>query len=114
MTAAETGEDTAGANEIKAAGRRRLVWLAPLEPGRYEVRVVASTGAVTRSSEAIEISVVDPSAADAPGSAPVPAADPRPPPPLGLVALALLIAAFGLVFLVRLRGEAGDDSGGSG
>jgi stage II sporulation protein D len=42
---------------IKEAGRRRVTWLAPLEPGRYEVTVSARAGPRARNSEPIEIEV---------------------------------------------------------
>ena len=42
---------------IKEAGRRRVVWLAPLEEGRYKVRVRARAGPSLKRSEAVEIVV---------------------------------------------------------
>ena len=43
--------------EIKEAGRRRVVWLAPLEEGSYRVRVDARAGPTQKSSEPVEIVV---------------------------------------------------------
>jgi stage II sporulation protein D len=45
--------------EVKEAGRRRVVWLAPLEAGTYSVRVTADAGAVARRSEPVSISVAE-------------------------------------------------------
>ncbi len=64
-TAAPTGYDDPGAR-IEDAGRRRIVWLAPLEPGRYEVQVEAFTGGALRRSEAVEVDVVQPAVATRP------------------------------------------------
>jgi hypothetical protein len=43
--------------EIKQAGKRRVVWLAPLEEGRYRVRVKARAGPSLKLSEPVEIVV---------------------------------------------------------
>lgn len=45
---------------LQEAGRRRIPWLAPLEPGRYRVVVRASTGATVRRSRPVEIVVREP------------------------------------------------------
>ncbi len=45
---------------IRSAGKRRVVWLAPLEPGRYLVRIRARAGPVARRSEAVPIVVKAP------------------------------------------------------
>jgi stage II sporulation protein D len=42
---------------IEEAGRRRIPWLAPLEPGRYRVVVRASTGATVKKSRPVDILV---------------------------------------------------------
>jgi hypothetical protein len=65
QTAAPTGYQDPG-ERIENAGRRRVVWLAPLEPGRYEVRVEASTGGNVRRSEPVEVVVVEPAVATRP------------------------------------------------
>ena len=64
-TAAPTGYDDPGAR-IQSAGRRRVVWLAPLEPGSYEIQVEASTGGARRRSEPVEVAVIEPAMAEAP------------------------------------------------
>lgn len=43
--------------KVKAAGKRRITWLAPLEEGRYRVRVRAATGATRRFSKTVPIVV---------------------------------------------------------
>ncbi|MGH2807482.1 MAG: SpoIID/LytB domain-containing protein [Actinomycetota bacterium] len=55
--------------EIKEAGKRRVVWLAPLEEGRYRVRVRARAGPALKLSEPVEIVV---RAAASPPSGPDP------------------------------------------
>ena len=42
---------------IKEAGRRRVIWLAPLEPGRYRVSVAARAGPTAQHTEPVEIVV---------------------------------------------------------
>ena len=74
----ETAESPTGYRDpgvsIKDAGRRRVVWLAPLEEGTYKVRVNARAGPTAKRSEAVEIRVTSgeleaPDAAeDEPGS----------------------------------------------
>lgn len=59
----EPGTGAQGA--VKTAGRSRVSWTAPDEPGRYEVRVAAATGKDARSSESITILVEQPAEADA-------------------------------------------------
>jgi SpoIID/LytB domain protein len=54
-----TGYEDPGAR-VKEAGRQRVVWLAPLEPGTYEVRVLATTGGRTVRSEPVQVEVVEP------------------------------------------------------
>ncbi len=56
MTAASSGYDDPGA-KVAAAGRRRIVWLAPLEPGTVEVQVEARAGPKTSRTEPISIEV---------------------------------------------------------
>ncbi|HVM34906.1 MAG TPA: SpoIID/LytB domain-containing protein [Actinomycetota bacterium] len=46
--------------QVKEAGRRRVVWLAPLEPGRYRVRVHAAADGARRRSDPVEIEVGGP------------------------------------------------------
>lgn len=45
---------------IKEAGRRRVVWLAPLEEGRYTVKVRARAGPTAKHSESVQIDVREP------------------------------------------------------
>ena len=45
---------------IEEAGRRRIPWLAPLDPGRYRVVVRASTGSTVKRSRPVRILVRDP------------------------------------------------------
>lgn len=49
---------------IKDAGRRKVVWLAPLEEGQYRVRVQARAGPTNRVSEPVEIMVTAASVRD--------------------------------------------------
>ena len=49
---------------VKAAGKRRITWLAPLEEGRYEVRVRAATASARRFSRAVTIEVERPPLVD--------------------------------------------------
>ena len=57
----ETAESPTGYRDpgvsIKDAGRRRVVWLAPLEEGVYLVRVQARAGPSSKKSEPVEIRV---------------------------------------------------------
>lgn len=50
-------EPASNAAQVVDAGRRVIVWRAPAEPGRYEVRVEASSGAASMRSEVVEIVV---------------------------------------------------------
>lgn len=87
---------------IEEAGRRRIPWLAPLEPGRYEVVVRASTGATIKRSKPVEIMVTqpEPEAPAAPPEAAPPgeeAADLTWLPAAALIFLGVVtVAAFGL------------------
>ena len=94
---------------IKDAGRRRVVWLAPLEEGVYRVRVQARAGPTSKTSEPVEIVVTSASM-----SAPevrARAEDPREEgerdgsPPLFAFAIfgALFVLALGA--LIRARGS---------
>jgi stage II sporulation protein D len=47
---------------VEEAGRQRIPWLAPLEPGRYRVVVRASTGATIKESRPVDILVKEPEA----------------------------------------------------
>ena len=65
MTSASTGYDDPGAR-VAAAGRRRIVWLAPLEPGVFDIRVEATAGGTRSRTETVRIRVAE---ADAPREA---------------------------------------------
>lgn len=54
-----TGYEDPGAR-LHEAGRQRVVWLAPLEPGTYQVRVVATAGGRTVRSDPVEVEVIEP------------------------------------------------------
>lgn len=56
MTSASTGYDDPGAR-VAAAGRRRIVWLAPLEPGVFDIRVEATAGGTRSRTEPVRIRV---------------------------------------------------------
>ena len=93
------------AGTVQNAGRRRVPWLAPLQPGRYEVHVEASSGLATKRTERVEISVTERSDSEAPTSErDVEAAsnDPdEPAAPWGLLLIALVFTAAG-VFAVKV------------
>jgi hypothetical protein len=54
-----TGYEDPGA-KVKGAGRQRVVWLAPLEPGTYQIQVLATAGGRTVRSDAVKVEVVEP------------------------------------------------------
>ena len=54
-----TGYEDPGAR-IERAGRQRIVWLAPLEPGTYRIEVQATAGGRTVRSDPVDIEVVEP------------------------------------------------------
>ena len=60
---AEVRAETVGSPErfpktrIKEAGKRRVTWLAPVDPGRYKVRVRVAIGQTTRFSKPVAIKV---------------------------------------------------------
>lgn len=56
VTTAVAGEAPADA-VLRGAGRTRIPWRAPSEPGRYEISVRASAGAGERTTEAFEVVV---------------------------------------------------------
>jgi hypothetical protein len=90
---------------VRNAGRGRIPWLAPLEPGRYEVHVEASSGFSTKRTDPVEIVVTEP---DEPATSPhgdsaeAPATNSgEPAAPWGLLLIALVFAAAG-VFAVTV------------
>ena len=68
-TGSPTGYEDPGA-KVRRAGRRRVVWLAPLEPGTYEVVVVATAGGRSVRSDPVEVEVVEPPPSPQPGGGP--------------------------------------------
>ncbi|MGH2789528.1 MAG: SpoIID/LytB domain-containing protein [Actinomycetota bacterium] len=83
---------------VRDAGRARVTWLAPLEPGSYSVHIEASSGSETERSEPVEITVTGatPDAGDQGVEA---ATEEKPDPPgapWGLLLFALVFAALGV------------------
>lgn len=58
LTSAATGYDDPGAR-VAAAGRRRIVWLAPLEPGVFDIRVEATAGGRRSRTDPVRIRVAE-------------------------------------------------------
>jgi hypothetical protein len=62
---AEVRAETIGQEErfpktrVKEAGKRRVTWLAPIEPGNYKVRIRVAIGQTTRLSKPVAIEVSD-------------------------------------------------------
>lgn len=71
-----TGYEDPGA-KLHEAGSQRVVWLAPLEAGTYQVEVVATAGGRTVRSDPVEVEVVEPP----PPTEDMRAARPDPPSP---------------------------------
>lgn len=101
--------------EVKDAGRRKVVWLAPLEEGSYRVRVQARAGPSLERSEPVEIEVT--SARVKGSDPPAEATDRRPggdddgsPPVIALAIFAALVI-FGVGALVTARSRSGPDEG---
>ena len=92
------------AGTVRNAGRGRVPWLAPLEPGRYKVHVEASSGFSTKRTDPVEIVVTEQEPEPSPGQgrAGAPATNPdEPAAPWGLLLIALVFAAAG-VFAVKV------------
>jgi SpoIID/LytB domain protein len=82
---------------VRDAGRGKVTWLAPHEPGRYSVHVEASTGSETRRSEPVQITVTGATPDEDGRGAEVVAEEPDSPnPPWGLLVFALAFAALGV------------------
>jgi hypothetical protein len=58
LTSAATGYDDPGAR-VAAAGRRRIVWLAPLEPGVFDIQVEATAGGARSRTKPVRIRVAE-------------------------------------------------------
>lgn len=63
LTSASSGYEDPGAR-VAAAGRRRIVWLAPLEPGTFDIQVEATAGGTRSRTEPVRIRVAQPPAPD--------------------------------------------------
>lgn len=92
--------------ELKRPGTSKVIWLAPLEPGKYSVRVQAESGPLVRKSKPITVRVTG--AEGAPPEKPVglpqgEATSAEASGPLSLTALALLL----IVGFLALAGTMG-------
>lgn len=104
-TESATPDPVEEAGTVRNAGRGRVPWLAPLEPGSYEVHVEASSGSQTKRTDPVEIVVIEsveaeprPSDSDAESAA---NDTEQPAAPWGLLLIALVIVAAG-VFAVTV------------
>lgn len=103
-----TGYEDPGVS-IKDAGRRKLVWLAPLEEGLYRVRVQARAGPSLKVSEPVEILVTSAAMDDVdrrPKKRVSPAAEKDGPPPVFVVVIfAALVVLASAAALRAARGR---------
>ena len=98
-----TGYEDPGVS-IKDAGRRRVVWLAPLEEGTYKVRVQARAGPRAELSEPVEIVVTSASLKDPDPDVATDDSDEETGPAPALVALVLaLVLALAVGGIARVR-----------
>lgn len=104
-TVTETGATSAGSRTaVKDAGSRLITWRAPGEPGKYEVRVAASSGDLVRRSEEVQIVVSEGETIETPSSEvegserAAPEGGGASPVPLIVVGLVL---AMGLIVAIR-------------
>lgn len=94
--------------EVKDAGRRKVVWLAPLEEGSYRVRVQARAGPSLERSEPVKILVTS---AKVRGSEPRTRAqggqrpEDRSTPPVLVIAIFAILVVVGAAALLRSRSE---------
>ena len=104
-TESVTPDSVEEAGTVRNAGRGRVPWLAPLEPGSYEVHVEASSGSQTKRTDPVEIVVTESVQAEPrPSESDVEAAandDDQQAAPWGLLLIALVFAAAG-VFAVTV------------
>ena len=104
-TESVTPDSVEEAGTVRNAGRGRVPWLAPLEPGSYEVHVEASSGSQTKRTDPVEIVVTESVQAEPrPSESGVEAAandDDQQAAPWGLLLIALVFAAAG-VFAVTV------------
>jgi stage II sporulation protein D len=99
--------------EVKDAGRRRVVWLAPLEEGSYRVRVQARAGPSRERSEPVKI-VVTSSKVKGDPEDPAEATTDRGPrdddsPPVLVLAIFGAFLVLGLGAVVRARSGSATD-----
>lgn len=87
---------------IREAGRRKVPWFAPLDPGTYEVRVRASTGGVTRASAPVTV-VVREASLFRPDSTDPSRDDSTSGVPLGLYVGLAILAVGAVIALGRIR-----------
>lgn len=80
---------------IKDAGRRKVVWLAPLEEGLYRVRVRARAGPNLRQSEAVTILVTTASMTDVDPREREASTDGGGPAPVLVIAIFLALVVIG-------------------
>jgi stage II sporulation protein D len=97
--------DPVEAGTVRNAGRGRIPWLAPLEPGRYEVHVEATSGSQTKRTDPVEIVVTEsvesePRSSESDVESAANDTD-QPAAPWGLLLIALVFAAAG-VFAVTV------------
>jgi stage II sporulation protein D len=91
----------ANSGTVRNAGRGKVSWLAPLEPGTYEVHVEASSGTETQRTDSVEIAVTEasgsaPEAADQGADTAAETPDPA-GAPWGLLLIALVFVAAGVL-----------------
>lgn len=98
--------------EVKDAGRRRVVWLAPLEEGSYRVRVQARAGPSRERSEPVKILVTN---SEVKGSEPRAEArtdrdlEEDASPPVLVIAVVAVLLIFGLGAVIRARSGSATD-----
>jgi hypothetical protein len=91
---------------VRDAGRGKVTWLAPLEPGNYSVHVEASTGSETKRSEPVQITVTGATPDEEGRGAEAAAEEPDSPnAPWGLLVFALAFAALGVVAVTSTMRE---------
>jgi hypothetical protein len=100
LTSADTGYDDPGAR-VAAAGRRRIVWLAPLEPGVFDIRVEATAGGRRSRTKPVRIRVAEAAARGNAAADDLAQGDPRTAEParfpflvLGAVGIAIVIGGY--------------------
>jgi hypothetical protein len=97
--------------DVGRAGRTKIAWSAPTEPGRYEVTLAGRAGAAHRKSEPVEVVVYEEPLPTHPEAARGPQGAAEETPPYGLLGLigAVLVASFIVVRAVlRVRGRSED------